>query len=260
MRFKYRRLMKRLNMGIYVLVFLLIAAIFWHISSGKKAEVRQITSSDINTNKIERIVSLGQDSDSKDADNEDSKEDLDADDEDVESDDLDSDDIDDVDGDDSSSVTVNSIAKDGDTFVVNLEDVIDFVNIRSEANADSSIVGRLTYGAGGTVVKAGDEWSEITSGGITGYVKNEFCLFGENAEKKIEEVGGYVAVINEDGLKVRSEKSTESSVLGQCGIGTEYNCDKAASDDEWVCINYEGQIGYVSAAYVTVSSKVATAN
>ena len=57
-----------------------------------------------------------------------------------------------------------------------------YVNIRSEANADSEIVGVLMPGYAVTVTEKGDEWSKISSNGVEGYIKNEYLVFGEETK------------------------------------------------------------------------------
>ena len=71
-----------------------------------------------------------------------------------------------------------------------IADVNDFVNVRTEPNTESGIVGRLYDGAVAKIIKyssVDDAWIEIESGEVTGYVKAEFFLVGEDASDMIEE-------------------------------------------------------------------------
>lgn len=55
------------------------------------------------------------------------------------------------------------------------------VNIRSDATASSDKVGTITTGGVVTVESKGSEWSVISSGGVRGYIKNEFMAFDDAA-------------------------------------------------------------------------------
>ena len=71
-----------------------------------------------------------------------------------------------------------------------LADVTDFVNVRKEPSTEAEIVGRIYDGAVAKIIKfspADDSWVEISSGDITGYVKAEYFLFGQEAAAAIEE-------------------------------------------------------------------------
>ena len=75
-----------------------------------------------------------------------------------------------------------------------------YVNIRSEANADSEIVGVLMPGYAVTVTEKGDEWSKISSNGVEGYIKNEYLVFGEEAKAHYRNMCGIIGVVQADSL------------------------------------------------------------
>ena len=66
-----------------------------------------------------------------------------------------------------------------------------YVNIRSEANADSEIVGVLMPGYAVTVTEKGDEWSKISSNGVEGYIKNEYLVFGGRGKSTLPQYVRY---------------------------------------------------------------------
>lgn len=53
------------------------------------------------------------------------------------------------------------------------------VNIRSEANTSSPVIERIRKGMIVDVVDRGEEWSQILFDEKTGYVINQFIVFGE---------------------------------------------------------------------------------
>ncbi|MBQ7833026.1 MAG: SH3 domain-containing protein [Lachnospiraceae bacterium] len=131
--------------------------------------------------------------------------------------------------------------------------VNDYVNVRAEANTESEIVGKLYDESVGTLVEEKDGWYQITSGNVTGYVKAEFCVTGEEAVELAEEVGTKIATVNTTTLKVRSEANIESSVIGLVPLGEELVVVKEEEETEgWVKISIEEGEGYVSTEYVSL--------
>lgn len=131
--------------------------------------------------------------------------------------------------------------------------VNDYVNVRAEANTESEIVGKLYDDSVGTLVKEEDGWYQITSGNVTGYVKAEFCVTGDDAIALAEEVGTEIATVNTTTLKVRSEANIESSVIGLVPLGEELVVVKEEEETEgWVKISIEEGEGYVSTEYVSL--------
>ncbi len=127
-----------------------------------------------------------------------------------------------------------------------------WVNVRSAPNTDSEILGKLYNNSVGEMIRIEGDWYYITSGTVTGYVKGEYCVTGEEAEELIDEVSVKVARVNADTLNLRSEPSTDGRLLKQIANGTEL--DVVSTDyDGWVEVTYNGTQGYVSADYVTVT-------
>ncbi|MBO5325946.1 MAG: SH3 domain-containing protein [Lachnospiraceae bacterium] len=132
--------------------------------------------------------------------------------------------------------------------------VNDYVNVRAEANTESEIVGKLYDDSVGTFIEETDDgWYKITSGNVTGYVKAEFCVTGEDAIELAKEVGTQIATVNTTTLKVRTEADLESSVMGLVPLGEELVVVKEEeSVDGWVKISIEEGEGYVSTEYVSL--------
>lgn len=132
--------------------------------------------------------------------------------------------------------------------------VNDYVNVRAEANTESEIVGKLYDDSVGTFIEeTEDGWYKITSGNVTGYVKAEFCVTGEDAIELAKEVGTQIATVNTTTLKVRTEADLESSVMGLVPLGEELVVVKEDEPvDGWVKISIEEGEGYVSTEYVSL--------
>lgn len=131
--------------------------------------------------------------------------------------------------------------------------VNDYVNIRSIPSEDGEILGKLYDESVGEFISEEDGWYEITSGSVTGYVKAEYCVTGEDAVELAKEVGTRIATVTTTTLYVREEASTESAVIGMVPIEDELLVTEEL--DGWVKVNIEEGDGYVSMDYVTLSTE-----
>lgn len=128
-----------------------------------------------------------------------------------------------------------------------------YLNVREEAGEDAEIVGKLPKNAGSEVVEVTDdgEWYKIKSGKVTGYVKAEYLLTGEEANAKAEEVKNMMATVNTTTLKVRMEPSTDAKVLTLIPIEEELEVLEDTGD--WVKVTVDSDEGYISKDYVDIS-------
>ena len=132
--------------------------------------------------------------------------------------------------------------------------VNDYVNVRSEPSTDGTIVGRIYDGAVAEIIAlAGEEqdWYEITSGNVTGYIKAEFFLRGNEAadvmDKYIVLVGSSIV----ERLNVRSKPDKESEKIGF--LSQNEKVSVIEKGQEWTKILYDDeQEGYVFAQYFSV--------
>lgn len=135
-----------------------------------------------------------------------------------------------------------------DYVVANVEGSL---RVREEANTDSEIVGKLYPNAVASILETGEEWTKIESGSVTGYVSNEFLLFGDEAGSYITENYKYCATVEVPVLNVRTEESTESECIGSVTGGQEL--EVVSESDEWIEIQYnEDTVAYVYSEFVNV--------
>ena len=126
----------------------------------------------------------------------------------------------------------------------------DYVNIRSNPSQDGEVVGKLYKDAAGTILSKQDDWYEIQSGNVTGFVKAEFCATGAEAEELAKQLGTRMARVQVDGLLVRSEADSEGAVLGMVVLNDELAVTEET--DEWVKVDIEEGFGWVSREFITV--------
>lgn len=134
-----------------------------------------------------------------------------------------------------------------------MADVEEKMNVRAEANAEAEIVGRFRKGDVAEVVEIGDEWTHIKSGNVDGYVKNEYCIYGLDALAYANENIDVRATITGNGIRVRSEASTEASVVASVSTGTVLVVETDAEVPAgWLAVRYTGKTRYISAEFAEV--------
>lgn len=136
---------------------------------------------------------------------------------------------------------------------VAIAQVDNYVNVRAEANTDSEVVGKLYNNSAATVLATTEDgWYQITSGNVTGYIKCEYLVVGN--EELAKEVSTRYATVTTQTLYVRSEPTTDASVLTMLPEGDDLVVTDE-SNDGWVKVTTEAGDGYVSTDYVTLSTE-----
>lgn len=134
-----------------------------------------------------------------------------------------------------------------------MANVEESLNVRSAADENSELVGKIYKGAIAEVVEKGDAWTHIVSGNVDGYVKNDYCVYGQDAEKLANSVCKTYATTTTDGVRVRREPNTDSEILATEENGTKLTVDTSAEAvDGWIAIVCGDVTGYTSAEYLTV--------
>ena len=129
--------------------------------------------------------------------------------------------------------------------------VNDYVNVRKGPSEEDEIVGKLYDKSAGKVLEEVNGWYKISSGSIKeGYVKKEYVVVGEAAEKLAKEVGTRLATVVTQTLRVREDATTESAILGLVPEGDELIVKEEAKG--WVKLSIEEGEGWVSLDYVTL--------
>ena len=139
-------------------------------------------------------------------------------------------------------------AEESNLVMANVENA---VNVRKEASEDSEKVGKLYSDCGGEILERRNGWTKLRSGNVTGWTKDEYLLFGEEAENMAEDLGNLIATIEADTLRIRKEPQSDAGVWGLVGKNEEMKALDIIND-EWVSVEWQGDIGYVSAEYIKI--------
>lgn len=125
--------------------------------------------------------------------------------------------------------------------------VRDYVNVRSLPSEEGEIVGKLYNNSVGTFLAEENGWYYISSGTVTGYVKGEYCVTGEEAVAIAKEVGTRIATVTTQTLYVRKEATTESSVISMVPQADELLV--LEETEGWVKVDVEEGTGWISTDY-----------
>ena len=133
--------------------------------------------------------------------------------------------------------------------------VDNYVNVRTEPNTSSEIVGKMYDEAVAEILEEteGEDglWYKVVSGDVEGYIKAEYFVRGDEVASHIDDYIIKYAVVKCDRLNIRKEPSTDSERIGYAlyGEALQYLED----DGEWVKIWYTSdKEGYVSKEYVNI--------
>lgn len=125
------------------------------------------------------------------------------------------------------------------------------LNIRKKGSINAKIVGKMKKGNIATVLKKGSEWSKVRSGNVTGYVKNQYLIFGDEIEDFAKENVKKVAKVQAETLRVRKKASTDSKIVTLVSEDDKLKVKKQT--DDWAKVKVNGQTGYVSKDYAKVT-------
>ena len=124
-----------------------------------------------------------------------------------------------------------------------------YVNIRSSADADSEVTGKIYNNCAATIVGKEGDWYQITSGNASGYVSAEYFATGAEADAIAEKVAYNVAKVHPEVLNVRTSPSEDSEILDVAEQSEELEVVDWNGDWMTVAINSD-TYGYVNAYYV----------
>ncbi len=141
--------------------------------------------------------------------------------------------------------------KEGPESKLVMTNVTSALNVRSEASANSKKVGKLYEDCGGTILERKDGWTKLQSGNVIGWCSDEFLLFDDEALAAANNVGKMVATINTESLRVRENPEKDAEIYGLLPQGEIVEVINQNTEG-WVCVDYEGNDGYVQADYVTL--------
>lgn len=125
----------------------------------------------------------------------------------------------------------------------------DYVNVRTEPNTESEIVGKIYDGCAATILERVDDWYKIESGNVEGYIKAEYFVTGKDAETLAAELATTYAIVNTTTLRVRADADINSDCVTMVPLGEEFVVME--EKDGWAKIEIDASTsGWVSLEYL----------
>ena len=133
--------------------------------------------------------------------------------------------------------------------------VTNYVNVRAQASTGSEVVGKIYNNCAATILDTvdgeGGKWYHIQSGSVTGYIKAQYFVTGEEASKIAREVGTtYAKVTNTSTLRLRETPSLEGKTLDLLSADAEYEVIGEEGDFAKISVDND-LVGYVYKDYIT---------
>ena len=117
-----------------------------------------------------------------------------------------------------------------------------YINFRTEASNDATILTTLDEGTDLTVLSVEDEWCYVEWEDQTGYVNANYIYV--DGILMAEPLG----IVTGSCVNVRSQPSTDSGILTKVYAGS--TVELISLEDGWYVMNCDGVAGYISADYV----------
>lgn len=129
------------------------------------------------------------------------------------------------------------------------------LNVRSENNTSSKVIGSLNENTKVTVLEKKGDWYKIDYNGQNAWVFGEYVKMGEsansdNSSSNINKTG----IVNVIALNLREGAGTNYNVVKTLPKGTSVLIME--NHDGWYKINVNGSMGYVSSEYVSFSENI----
>lgn len=119
----------------------------------------------------------------------------------------------------------------------------DRINIYSEPDDTSEVVGCMYSRSQADIIEKGELWTKISSGNVVGYAKNTYLLFGEEADMVAPFIGDRTTVVEADELPVYASADENSTVIATFYAGETISAYEEIGN--WVLVECENGYGYV---------------
>jgi len=135
-----------------------------------------------------------------------------------------------------------------------IANVSNYLNIRAEAGEDAKIVGKLPADAGCEILEEENGWYRIRSGKVSGYVRGDYIITGEEAEKLADKLKKTMATVNTLTVYIREKPNTDCTILTI--VTTDEELEVVEEGEEWIEIKLDDENGFVNAKYVDLSEEL----
>ena len=128
------------------------------------------------------------------------------------------------------------------------------MNVRKGPSTEYECVGKLHADAVAEFIEEEGDWTLISSGSVTGYIKSEYLLFGEEAEQAIQNKYKKEFVVTCNILNLRAGEGTDFDILGKLQNGM--TGEVLSESEEWAKVKINGTVGYVSKEFIRITCEL----
>lgn len=139
-----------------------------------------------------------------------------------------------------------------------IANVNNYVNVRSTPDTNGEVVGKMYDDSVAQIVsvvgEGEEEWFQVVSGSVEGYIKSEYFIYGDAAAEVIDDYVTRYAVVKADRLNIREEPDVTAKRIGY--MDHDEKGQLLELGDEWVKVLYtEGNEGYAARQYVAIEEQ-----
>lgn len=139
-----------------------------------------------------------------------------------------------------------------------IANVKNYVNVRSTPDTNGEVVGKMYDDSVAQIIsvvgEGEEEWFQVVSGSVEGYIKSEYFIYGDAAAEVIDDYVTRYAVVKADRLNIREEPDVAAKRIGYMDNGEKGQLLELG--DEWVKVLYtEDNEGYVARQYVAIEEQ-----
>jgi uncharacterized protein YgiM (DUF1202 family) len=135
--------------------------------------------------------------------------------------------------------------------IINLKSQSSYLNIRSSASLNSSVIGTLQHGSKVAIVESTGEWLKISSGSKTGYVYKDYVKEDNSGiESNPVQNLNYATVSLKDTASFLNLRTSPwyGRIISTLSNGTKLQL--LGTDGLWYKVQYNNSIGYVHSDYI----------
>ncbi|WP_346931059.1 SH3 domain-containing protein [Clostridium sp.] len=125
----------------------------------------------------------------------------------------------------------------------------DVLNIRSNHNTSSSIIGKINYNTKVSILEISNGWYKIKYNNTAGWISGEYVKLDSNSNTVQTSNTG---IVTATALNVRSAGNTSSRIIGSLSKNAKVQI--ISTSNGWHKIKYNNTTGFVSAEYINTSS------
>ncbi len=125
----------------------------------------------------------------------------------------------------------------------------DVLNIRSNHNTSSNIIGKINYNTKVSILEIANGWYKIKYNNTTGWISGEYVKLDSNSNTVQASKTG---IVTATALNVRSACNTSSRIIGSLSKNAKVQI--ISTSNGWHKIKYNNTTGFVSAEYINTSS------